>query len=146
MPDVLVMHGINLDMFGQRDPTHYGVVTLDEINAEIAELAVELDLETDFYQSNHEGEFVERIHAAYADGTGGILINAGAWTHYSYGIMDALSMLKAPIVEVHMSHVNAREEFRRHSVIAPAARGSIEGFGVDSYLLGLRALAGLIGK
>lgn len=146
MPDVLVMHGINLDMFGQRDPAHYGVVTLDEINTEIAELAAELDVDVDFFQSNREGDFVGRIHAACADGTGGILVNAGAWTHYSYGIMDALAMFKAPVVEVHMSHVHAREEFRRFSVLAPVARGSIEGFGVDSYLLGLRALAGLIGK
>jgi 3-dehydroquinate dehydratase-2 len=88
----------------------------------------------------------ERIHRAHEDGTGAVVINAGAWTHYSYGVRDALAVLNIPIVEVHMSHVHAREEFRHHSVIAPLARGQITGFGVGSYLLGLRAAADLISE
>ena len=91
------------------------------------------------YQTNIEGEMAERIHRAHSDGTAAVLINAGAWTHYSYGIRDALAILKCPIIEVHMSNIHAREEFRHHSVIGPIAKGQIAGFGVDSYLLGLRA-------
>lgn len=144
MTDILVMHGINLDMFGKRDPEQYGTITLIEINERIIALARELGLEAEFFQSNHEGKFVEKIHAAHANGTRGVLMNAGAWTHYSYGIADAAAILQIPVVEVHMSNVHAREEFRRHSVLSPVVKGSIAGFGVDSYLLGFRALAGML--
>lgn len=143
MPDLLAMHGINLNMFGKRDPGHYGVATLDEINAAMEVLAKELGRRVEFFQSNCEGEFVERLHRAHGDGTRGVLMNAGAWTHYSYGIADAAGMLRIPVVEVHMSNIHAREEFRRHSVLSEVVRGSVAGFGVDSYLLGLRALAGI---
>ena len=136
---VLVLHGVNLNMFGKRDPATYGTATLAEIDARLNALAAELGVEVECYQTNHEGEMAERIHAAHTDGTAAVLINAGAWTHYSYGIRDALAILKCPIVEVHMSNIHAREEFRHHSVIAPLARGQIAGFGVDSYLLALRA-------
>lgn len=136
---VLVLNGINLNMFGKRDPATYGTATLAEIDARLHALGAELGAEVECFQTNHEGALAERIHAAHTDGTAAVLINAGAWTHYSYGIRDALAILKCPIVEVHMSNIHAREEFRHHSVIAPIARGQIAGFGVDSYLLALRA-------
>ncbi len=136
---ILTLHGINLDMFGQRDPAQYGTVTLAEINARLVALGRELGAEVECFQTNHEGAMVERIHQAHRDGTAAVLINAGAWTHYSYGLRDALAILQCPVIEVHMSNIHAREAFRHLSVIAPIARGQIAGFGVDSYLLGLRA-------
>lgn len=136
---ILTLHGINLNMFGQRDPAHYGSATLADIDTQLQALGRELGAEVECFQTNHEGEMVERIHAAHRDGTAAVLINAGAWTHYSWGLRDALAILQCPIVEVHMSNIHAREAFRHHSVIAPLAKGQIAGFGVDSYLLGLRA-------
>ncbi len=144
MARILVMHGVNLNMFGKRDPRHYGTETLEDINEKIAALADELGVEVSFFQSNFEGAFVERIQEAHGDGTGGIVLNAGAWTHYSYAIMDALAILSIPVVEVHMSNVHARESFRHFSVLSTVTRGSIAGFGADSYLLGLRAVADLM--
>jgi 3-dehydroquinate dehydratase-2 len=136
---VLVLHGVNLDMFGKRDPKQYGTVTLAEIDAQLADVAVELGVELETFQTNFEGAMCERIHRAHAEDVDAIVINAGAWTHYSYAIRDALAILKVPIVEVHMSNVHAREAFRQHSVLVELARGQIAGFGADSYLLGLRA-------
>lgn len=136
---ILVLHGINLNMFGQRDPAQYGHATLAEIDRRIAALGGELGAQVECFQTNHEGEMVERIHRAFDEGTDAVLINAGAWTHYSWGIRDALAILKCPVIEVHMSNVHAREEFRRHSVLSHVVRGSVCGFGVDSYLLALRA-------
>ncbi len=144
MKKVLVLHGVNLDMFGKRDPEHYGTATLAEIDRRLRQLGEELNVAVECFQTNHEGAMVEKIHEAHAEKIDGVIINAGAWTHYSYGIMDALGILGAPVVEVHMSHVHAREPFRHVSVIAAVARGQISGFGVHSYLLGLRAVAGLI--
>jgi len=142
---ILVMNGINLNMFGHRDPAHYGTITLDDINRQVRELAAELDLEADFFQTNFEGEFVEKLHAVHREGqVAGLVINAAAWTHYSYGIMDALAIVKIPIIEVHMSNVHAREEFRHFSILSKVCRGTVAGFGVDSYLLGLRALASIL--
>jgi len=136
---ILMLHGINHNMFGKRDPRQYGTVTLDEINASLSALGQELGATVESYQTNHEGAMCERIHQAYHDGVDAVLINAGAWTHYSYGIRDALAILTCPIVELHMSNIHAREAFRHVSVFAEIARGQICGFGVDSYLLGLRA-------
>ncbi len=144
MARILVLHGVNLNMFGKRDPEHYGTETLEGINEKIADLAAELGVEVSFFQSNFEGAFVERIQEAHGDGTDGIVVNAGAWTHYSYAIMDALAILSIPVVEVHMSNVHARESFRHFSVLSAVTRGSIAGFGADSYLLGLRAVADLM--
>ncbi len=144
MTRILVLHGINLDMFGQRDPAQYGTATLADICAAVEALGRELGVEVENFQSNHEGIFVERIHRAHREGIDAVVVNAGAWTHYSYGIRDALAILKAPVVEVHMSNVHAREPFRHNSVIADVARGQIAGFGVESYLLGLRAAAALV--
>jgi len=141
---ILVLNGINLNMFGKRDPAQYGTATLAEIDASLLALGRELGVNVICFQTNHEGEMVERIHAAHAEGVDAVLINAGAWTHYSYGIRDALAILKAPIVEVHMSNIHAREAFRHQSVFAEIARGQICGFGADSYLLGLRAAVAAI--
>lgn len=136
---VLMLHGVNLNMFGRRDPKQYGTITLEEINAQLAALGAELGVEVETFQTNDEGAMCERIHQAFADGNDSVVINAGAWTHYSYAIRDALAILTCPVVEVHMSNIHAREEFRHHSVFAEIVRGQIAGFGVDSYLLGLRA-------
>jgi len=141
---VLVLHGVNLNMFGKRDPAQYGTVTLDEINQQIEGLAKELGCNVETFQTNHEGEICEKIHRAHQEKVDAVIINAGAWTHYSYGLRDALAILKVPIVEVHMSNIHAREEFRHYSVIAPLAKGQIAGFGLQSYLLGLRAAMELI--
>ena len=136
---ILVLNGINLNMFGKRDPAQYGTITLAEIDAQVTALGKELGVEVECFQTNIEGEMAERIHHAYGEGVAAVCINAGAWTHYSIGLRDALSILKCPIVEVHMSNIHAREPFRRHSVIADIAKGQICGFGVASYLLALRA-------
>ena len=136
---VLVLNGINLNMFGKRDPAQYGTITLAEIDNQVKALGKELGADVECFQTNFEGAMVERIHAAHGDGTKAVLINAGAWTHYSYGIRDALAILKCPIYEVHMSNIHAREAFRHHSVIAELAKGQIAGFGADGYLLALRA-------
>jgi len=145
MKAVLMLHGINHNMFGQRDPEHYGTVTLADIDARLQGLATELGVAMQSFQTNAEGAMVERIHQALRDRADAVLINAGAWTHYSYGIRDALAILSCPIVELHMSNIHAREAFRHRSVFADIVRGQICGFGVDSYLLALRAAVSAIG-
>ena len=136
---VLMLHGINHNMFGKRDPVQYGTITLDEINASLRTLGRELGAEVQAFQTNSESAMCERIHQGFLDGVDAVLINAGAWTHYSYGIRDALAILTCPIVELHMSNIHAREEFRHKSVFAEIVKGQIAGFGADSYLLALRA-------
>jgi 3-dehydroquinate dehydratase-2 len=136
---ILMLHGINHNMFGKRDPRQYGTTTLAEIDARLCELGQQLGADVLSFQSNCEGAMCDRIHAAHEEGVDAVLINAGAWTHYSYGIRDALAILTVPIVEIHMSNIHAREPFRHTSVFAEIVRGQICGFGVDSYLLGLRA-------
>ena len=143
---VLMLHGINLNMFGKRDPTQYGTTTLAEIDAQLQLLGSELGVEVESFQTNIEGAMCERIHKGFADKVDAVLINAGAWTHYSYGIRDALAILTVPIVELHMSNVHAREAFRHVSVFAEVVSGQICGFGVDSYLLGLRAAVSAVRK
>jgi 3-dehydroquinate dehydratase II len=140
MKKFLMLHGINHNMFGKRDPKQYGTITLDEINAKLKKVAAELGVKVDAFQTNSESEMAERIHKAFADKVDGVIINAGAWTHYSYGIRDALAILTVPIAEIHMSNIHAREEFRHRSVFVEIVRGQISGFGVDSYILGLRAV------
>lgn len=142
---VVVLHGVNLDMFGKRDPEQYGTITLAEIDSRLLQLGSELRVDVEVFQTNDEGAMCARIHRAHADGTDGVVINGGAWTHYSYAIRDALAILTVPIVEVHMSNVHAREAFREHSVFSDIVIGRIAGFGVDSYLLGLRAIASAVG-
>ena len=139
MKKFLVLNGVNLNMLGKRDPQQYGTLTLAEVDAQLHSLSKELGCEVECFQTNNEGVMCERIHQAHGEDWGAVIINAGAWTHYSYGIRDALAILRIPIIEVHMSNIHAREAFRHHSVIGEIAKGQIAGFGVDSYLLGLRA-------
>src|SRR5436305_14919660 len=127
-----VMHGVNLDQLGRRDPTHYGGITIDELEVRVANAASELGLETRFFHSNHEGEFVEHLHLlnGLADG---IVLNPGAWTHYSYAIRDAVELTGLPAVEVHLSAIDNREDWRRVSVIRDVCIGHVQGKGVDGY-------------
>ncbi len=137
--NVLVLHGPNLNLLGKREPGIYGVLTLTEIDRLLTEKAEELKISIKIQQSNHEGELVTAIHEAL-DQQQGILINAGAYTHTSVAIRDALAGVALPTVEVHLSNIYRREEFRHHSWIAPIALGQISGFGANSYLLGLEAI------
>lgn len=139
MAQILVINGPNLNLLGQREPEIYGTATLADINRQLTELAQQHSVELDFYQSNHEGEIIDRLHSAI-NSVDGILINPGAYSHYSIAIRDAISSVRIPVVEVHLSNIHAREEFRQHSVIAPVAVGQISGFGTQSYALGLLAL------
>jgi 3-dehydroquinate dehydratase-2 len=136
---ILVMHGPNLNLLGTREPSIYGNVTIKEINSAISALALEMGIEVNIVQSNSEGALIERIHSAIGI-YDGILINPAAYTHTSIAIRDALSAAALPVVEVHLSNIHSREEFRSRSFIAPIALGQISGFGTDSYLLGLRAI------
>jgi 3-dehydroquinate dehydratase-2 len=145
MKKIVMLHGINHAMFGKRDPKQYGTITLDEINAALVALGKEVGAEIETYQSDSEGDMCRRVHKAFQDQVDGVIINAGAWTHYSYGLRDALAILTCPFIEVHMSNVHAREEFRHHSVLSEIAKGIVVGLGVDSYLLALRALTASAG-
>lgn len=137
--NVLMLHGINHNMFGKRDPAQYGTTTLDDINASLQVLGAELGVQVQTFQTNSEQAMCERIHQGFTEQVDAVLINAGAWTHYSYGIRDALAILTCPVVELHMSNIHAREAFRHKSVFAEIVKGQIAGFGADSYLLALRA-------
>lgn len=144
MKKILMLHGVNHNMFGHRNPKHYGTVTLAEINQNMATLAEQLAVELESYQTNDEGKMVARIHQGYQDKVDAVIINAGAWTHYSYGIRDALEILEVPFIEMHMSNIHTREDFRHHSVFAEKATGVICGFGFETYLLALRAAVDLV--
>ncbi len=146
MKKILMLHGINHNMFGKRDPVQYGTITLAEIDASMKSLGKELGVEVVSFQTNSEGAMCDRIHQAFAEKVDAVVINAGAWTHYSYGIRDALAILTVPIVEIHMSNIHAREEFRHHSVFAEIVKGQICGFGAHTYLLGLRAAVDAMAK
>jgi len=129
---VEVMHGVNLDQLGRRDPAHYGGLTFEQLELKISDAAQELGLETRFFQTNHEGEFVEHLHRleGLADA---IVLNPGAWTHYSYAIRDALELAGLPAVEVHLSDVDSREQWRRKSVISELCFARVAGRGPDGY-------------
>ncbi len=137
---IFIINGPNLNMLGKREPEIYGADTLESINAELAELCRTLDVEPEFYQSNCEGELIDIIHSA-REKADGIVLNAGAYTHYSIAIRDAISASETPCVEVHLSNVHKREEFRHKSVISAVCEGVICGFGKDSYRLAIMALA-----
>jgi 3-dehydroquinate dehydratase-2 len=134
-----VMHGVNLDQLGRRDPAHYGGLTFDELELRVSSAAAELGLETRFFHSNHEGEFVEHLHRleGLADG---IVLNPGAWTHYSYAIRDALELAALPAVEVHLSDVDSREPWRRQSVIRDLCIARVSGKGAEGYREALERL------
>lgn len=136
---ILVVNGPNLNLLGEREPNIYGGDTLQSINEEIAAKAEKMGHEVEFFQSNSEGGIIDRLHSARLD-FDGVILNAGAYTHYSYAIRDAISAIRIPVIEVHLSNVNSRDEFRKTSVIAPVCKGSIAGFGKNSYFLGLDAL------
>lgn len=137
---ILVIHGPNLNLLGEREPGIYGDVSFDKLNERIMAHAARLDLECEIFQSNHEGEIIDKLHAARKEFFG-VVLNAGAYTHYSYAISDAIKAIKIPCIEVHISNIFARDAFRSHSVIAPVCKGSISGFGLQSYYLGVTALA-----
>ena len=141
---VLVIHGPNLNLLGQREPAVYGTATLAEVDRRIRTLARDLGVSVDAMQSNHEGVIIDRLHAARGR-YDAVVLNAGALTHYSYALRDAIASISLPVVEVHLSNIHAREAFRI-SVIAPVVKGQIAGFGVHSYLLGLRAALALAGE
>jgi 3-dehydroquinate dehydratase-2 len=141
---LVILHGVNLNTLGKRNPEQYGTMTLQTIDDRIRKLASELKVEVECFQTNNEGEMVERIQRCYDENVDGVIINAGAWTHYSHSISDALEMLKIPVIEVHISNLYAREKFRHFSVVAPLAKGQITGFGINSYLLGVRAAVDLL--
>ncbi|MDA2970843.1 MAG: type II 3-dehydroquinate dehydratase [Actinomycetota bacterium] len=140
MPTVLLVHGPNLNLLGQREPEIYGSATLDDYVRETTRLAETLGLELESFQSNHEGEIVDLIHGARGR-VDAMVVNAGALTHYSWALHDALATFDGPIIEVHISQPNAREPWRHTSVVAPVASGSIAGFGMLGYELAIRAIS-----
>ena len=143
MKKILVIHGPNLNLLGEREPGVYGTDTFETVNNEIMQKAKECGFECEIFQSNHEGAIIDKLHEARLEFDGAV-INAGAYTHYSYAIRDAIAAIKIPIIEVHMSNVHKREEFRHHSVISPVCEGVIAGFGKNSYLLGVQALKDIL--
>ncbi|HHU92869.1 MAG TPA: type II 3-dehydroquinate dehydratase [Halanaerobiaceae bacterium] len=143
MKEVAVIHGPNLNMLGRREPEIYGYLTLDDLNKKIQEQGEKLKLSLTIFQSNHEGEIVDFIQEGY-NKYKGIVINPGGLTHYSIVLRDALVAVKVPVIEVHISNIYQREEFRHHSVIAPVALGQISGLGTDGYLYALEALSKII--
>jgi len=140
-----VMHGVNLDVLGNRNAEHYGGITLTELEVKIKQFARELEMEPSFSQTNHEGDFVERLHRA-GESADGLVLNPGAWTHYSWAIRDALEVTGLPAVEVHLSAVDEREEWRRLSVIRDVCIGTVQGKGPEGYRDGLALLAEHLGQ
>ncbi len=146
MKKILVIHGPNLNLLGQRETDIYGKLTLDEINQELKAIAQKGGVELEIIQSNHEGDIVDAVGNSNKNGFAAILINPAAYTHTSIAIRDAVAAVKTPTVEVHLSNVYKREDFRQKSLIAPVAYGQITGLGVDSYRLGLQAAINLVSK
>jgi 3-dehydroquinate dehydratase II len=140
---VVVLHGPNLNALGSREPQTYGSATLEQIDRSIRDLAAQLSVDVAIEQHQGEGELIAAIHKAGAAGSA-IVINPAAYTHYSYALRDALAAVSVPKVEVHLTNIYARESFRRRSVVAPVVHGTVAGFGADSYLLALRAAAGML--
>ena len=139
MKKILVIHGPNLNLLGEREPGVYGSDSFESINGEISSLAAAKRMQCDIFQSNHEGEIIDKLHLARKE-YDGVILNAGAYTHYSYAIRDAIAAIKIPVIEVHLSNIHARDEFRHTSVIAPVCVGQIAGFGKRSYFLAVEAM------
>lgn len=137
---IVVLHGPNLNLLGTREPEVYGHETLSDLNARVADLAAELGVNVDFFQSNHEGELIDRIHRSAGEKVAGMLINPGGLTHTSVALRDAIAATGIPTLEVHLSNIHAREEFRQHSYVAPVVLGQICGLGAKGYCLALRGL------
>ncbi len=146
MMKIRVLNGPNLNLLGTREPDVYGCQTLEDIEKKLDIEAQSYGMKLDFFQSNHEGEIIDSIHEAFISGYDGLIINAGALTHYSLAIRDAISGVKLPCIEVHLSNIHAREEFRSKSVIAPVCMGQISGFGAESYSAALFVLHKRIGS
>lgn len=142
---ILVINGVNMNMLGFRETEKYGTMTLKDLEKDLYAFSFELGIDLETYQSNIEGKIVEKIHSA-KDGIDGIIINAGAYTHTSIAIRDAISAVNIPTVEVHMTNIYKREEFRHHSYLAPVCIGQISGFGANSYKLGLKAITDYLNK
>ena len=140
MKKILVLHGPNLNLLGTREPEIYGRTTLDDINRMIAARAKEAGIEADYLQSNHEGVLVDALQGAPGKGYAFVILNAAAFTHYSVAIRDAIAAISVPVIEVHLSNIHRREEFRHHSVISPGVMGQIAGFGADSYMAALEVV------
>jgi 3-dehydroquinate dehydratase-2 len=140
-----VIHGVNLDQLGKRDPEQYGTFTLSELEGTIKGFAAELDFDVTCWQTNHEGEYCEQLHIA-RERADGLVLNPGAWTHYSYAIRDALEVCELPAVEVHISEVDSREEWRRHSVIRDVCVGRVQGKGAEGYREALEILRANLGE
>jgi 3-dehydroquinate dehydratase-2 len=138
-----LLHGVNLDMLGSRDPAHYGSLTLAELEAYVRECAEARGFTLAAFQTNHEGDLVEKLHDIARSGAAGVVINPGAWTHYSYAIRDALELVQAPVAEVHLSDISNREEWRRRSVIADLAAVRVSGKGKEGYAEAVDVLAAL---
>ncbi len=146
MKKICVIHGPNLNFLGIREKNIYGQLSLDKINEMILQQAQALGFETEFFQSNCEGEIIDRLQECYHKQTDGIIINPGALTHYSYAVFDAVASVSIPTIEVHISNIHKREQFRQKSVIAPACIGQISGFGASSYLLALTAMKEILSQ
>ena len=141
---IWLLHGVNLDMLGVRDPGHYGRITLAELESQVVEDGAARGFEVHCFQTNHEGDFVEKVHQIAREGAAAVIVNAGAWTHYSYAIRDALELVGAPLAEVHLSAIEQREDWRRRSVIADLAAVRVSGKGAAGYAEALAALATVI--
>lgn len=140
MKQFLLLNGPNLNLLGKREPHIYGAVTLSELESGLVSLAAEKEVQLETFQSNHEGEIIDKLHEANSRGLNGIIINPGAFTHYSYAIRDAIAGIQIPVIEVHISNIHAREEFRHTSVISAVTAGQIVGLGLKGYELALHAL------
>lgn len=143
---IVLLHGPNLSQLGTRDPRHYGTATLEDVVAAARAAAEAAGSALEHLQTEHEGELVARLHAVRRDTTSAVVINAGAWTHYSYALRDALELVEVPKVELHLSNIHAREGFRRTSVIAEVCDGSIAGFGIDGYPLAVQAALAMVAR
>lgn len=140
---ILIIHGPNLNLLGEREPGIYGNQSYETLNNMITSHVESLGYDCEIFQSNHEGAIIDRLHQARLDSLG-VVLNAGAYTHYSYAIRDAIATIKIPVIEVHISNVHNREEFRHNSVISPVCKGTILGFGRDSYILGVTGLVRML--